>query len=167
MPTVMWIIIGIVSIWAIIKRKQTKNKNTKLYMVVLLFFSLGSMANAKEQGAEYSIQGKIMVSQLRGDIYIFLVDTDAFNHIYTGVDTVIIKADSKIVDFSFTNVKACIYGIRCFQDLNGNKILDKGLFGPTEPYGFSWNKGKTFPFKFKDISFKVEDDYNVTIIMEN
>jgi len=35
--------------------------------------------------------------------------------------------------FVFNDVKAGIYGIRCFQDQNNDGKLNIGMFGPSEP----------------------------------
>jgi len=163
----MWIVIGIVSIWAIMKRKSKRRKNLKTCTIILFLFSLSVMPNAKAQDSEQCINGSIFVTQLTGDIYVFLVNSETFGIPLSGIDTIIIKAKAKTIHFNFTQVKPGIYGIRCFQDLNCNEKLDRGLFGPSEPYGFSWNKRETFPFGFNDISFKVDCNYSVTIKMKN
>ncbi|MCK7514820.1 MAG: DUF2141 domain-containing protein [Desulfobacterales bacterium] len=62
------------------------------------------------------------------------------------------------VHFLF-NLPAGRYGVRCFLDLNGNGRLDKGPFGPTEPWGMSWNGARRAGFpKFGDIAFRVDRD---------
>ena len=65
----------------------------------------------------------------------------------------------KSAAFSFTDVAPGWYCINCFLDLNGNGILDKGLFGPTEP----WNIYKRPQImlgrpQFKDAAFYVDKD---------
>jgi len=61
--------------------------------------------------------------------------------------------------FSFTNVPEGTYGIRCFQDLNGNKILDRGAFGPVEPCGTYRPSRPAFRAPtFEEVAFKVDKD---------
>ena len=163
----MWIVIGIISFWVTLKRKLKRRGSPKSCFITLLFCFICFLTHAKGQDAKYTIHGDILVSQLNGDIYIFLINSETFKIPLSGIDTVIMKANKKNISFCFTNVKAGVYGIRCFQDLNDNGKLEKGFFGPSEPYGFSWNRKITFPFGFYDISFKVADDYNVKIKMEN
>ena len=56
------------------------------------------------------------------------------------------------------------YALLLFQDLNGNKKLDVGLFGPKEPYGFSNNPEILFlPPSFEDVLFEIKSDQNITI----
>lgn len=163
----MWIVIGIVTIWAIMKRKSKRRKNLKTYTIILSLVSLGILLNAKAQNPNQGIYGSISITQLKGDIYIFLVNAKTFSIPLSGIDTIILKVKEKTIHFNFPHVNSGIYAIRCFQDLNYNKRLDRGLFGPTEPYGFSWNKQNTFPFGFNDVSFKVDCNYSVIIKMEN
>ena len=61
---------------------------------------------------------------------------------------------SKVVD-----VPSGSYAIIVYHDTNGDKILNKGMFGkPTEQYGFSNNKFGAFGKKppFQDALFNVE-----------
>lgn len=61
--------------------------------------------------------------------------------------------------FSFTNVPEGTYGIRCFQDLNGNRILDRGALGPEEPWGMYRPSKEAFRAPtFEEIAFKVDKD---------
>jgi len=57
----------------------------------------------------------------------------------------------------------CYVGSRCFQDLNRNQKLDRGMFGPKEPYGLSWKDDKCFPFDFDDVSFTVNKNLIINI----
>jgi uncharacterized protein (DUF2141 family) len=98
---------------------------------------------------------------------VFLIDETTFKTPQTGVDTLILKPIASIVNFTFNSCQKGTYGIRCFQDLNNNGILDKGMFGPAEPYGFSWKFSKKFPFDFSDISFLAKSNSFITIKMED
>ena len=50
------------------------------------------------------------------------------------------EVQKKKVPFNFEGLQQGTYGVRCFQDVNGNGKLDKGLFGPSEPWGMSWQR---------------------------
>ncbi len=63
----------------------------------------------------------------------------------------------------FKNIPKGVYGIRCYQDLNGNMKLDKGLFGPKEPRAMSWSKGRVFPPRFVAISFLLEKNISLKL----
>lgn len=75
---------------------------------------------------------------------------------------------AKEIPFKFDDVSKGFYGIRCFQDLNSNKILDKGFLGPSEPWGMTWQRKKPAAWPvFKDIAFMVDSDiHNITIKVE-
>jgi uncharacterized protein (DUF2141 family) len=70
---------------------------------------------------------------------------------------------SKKIAYEFLSVLGGTYGIRCFQDLNGNGKLDKGLFGPSEPWALSWTVKKRFPPRFNDISFDLHEDKKLNL----
>ena len=107
-------------------------------------------------------------------IYIFLVDEETSKKPFIGIDTLIIKPNSQAVtngyiQYAFSNVKKGTYGIRCFQDLNGNGKLDKGLFGPSEPWGLSWNERRTSNWpSFNNFYFFASNDMiNVDIRLKD
>lgn len=60
----------------------------------------------------------------------------------------------------FEDIPAGTYAIACYQDSNGNKKLDRGIFNiPKEPCGFSRNKFRRFgPPSFSDVCFDLEED---------
>lgn len=66
----MWIVIGIVTIWAIMKRKSKRKKNLKTCTIMLFLFSLCFMPNAKGQDSKQCIYGSISAAQLKGDVYV-------------------------------------------------------------------------------------------------
>lgn len=57
-------------------------------------------------------------------------------------------------EFLLTDVDAGEYAIKVFQDVNDNRELDMGLFGPEEAYGFSNDAAATFgPPSWEDARF--------------
>jgi uncharacterized protein (DUF2141 family) len=59
------------------------------------------------------------------------------------------------------------YAISVFQDLNGNEILDKKLFGiPAEPYGFSISPAKfTRAPTFSESAFEYKTELELKIVL--
>jgi uncharacterized protein (DUF2141 family) len=55
-----------------------------------------------------------------------------------------------------------------FYDEDRNGVLNKGLFGPSEPWGMSFNGKKVLKWpKFSNISFKVTNDIsNILIVVK-
>jgi uncharacterized protein (DUF2141 family) len=110
---------------------------------------------------EFTISGEVLICDV-GDVYIYLVDEETAKIPMTGVQIIVIEddntnRDSLKVPFQFENVKKRVYAIRCYQDVNGNKKLDKGLFGPKEPWWLSWQEERHSGIpKFKNIAFRVE-----------
>lgn len=65
------------------------------------------------------------------------------------------------IEVKFNDIPLGEYAVAIFQDINGNKKIDKNFFGvPTEPYGFTRN------FKPK-LSAPVFSDCNVVFSVSN
>lgn len=111
----------------------------------------------------YKIEGEILFSG-EGKIYIYLVNEKVFKIPLTGLKTIILEPTKKDIAkkkmaFKFSNIKDGIYGIRCFQDQNGDGKLNRGMFGPSEPWGMSWKDEKVTRWpRFDKIAFRVTSD---------
>ena len=62
MSEAMWIVIGIVIIWAIMKRKSERRKNLKTCTIILFLVSLSVMSNAKAQDSNQCKYGSIFIT---------------------------------------------------------------------------------------------------------
>ena len=140
----------------------------KKYIFCFCFFLI--CCNAYAQPDEtYTISGKVLVED-SGVLFISLVDEKQFKIPFTGVQTRIDTITQKhleqgFVAFNFQNIPKGMYGIRVFIDKNNNQKLDRGLFGPTEPWGMSFpGKRKSGIPKFKNISFQVDNDIDGIVI---
>ena len=96
-----------------------------------------------------------------------MVDEACFKTPLTGIDTAIVKPINRLAYFKFEPQVTIIYGILYFHDVNNNGTLDKRMFCPVKPYGFSWNSGRKFPFDFSEISFNAHTNTYITIKMED
>ncbi|MCF8358737.1 MAG: DUF2141 domain-containing protein [Prolixibacteraceae bacterium] len=140
------------------KRKES----SKALLILLLAF----VFQARAQNNAANITGTLYNIERSGKVYIFLVDEKSFKTPQSGIDTLILNAGYETLNFTFVNVQKGVYGIRCFQDINGNEKLDKGTFGPVEPWGLSWKKKKKFPFKFCDIAFETDSNKQIEIFLK-
>jgi uncharacterized protein (DUF2141 family) len=125
---------------------------------------------AEEDGKEETKQedgltiGGDILFEKTGNIHIFLVTEENFTIPFTGIQKKVLtigqeEREQRNVSFTFNGIQPGIYGIRCFQDVNDNGKLDRGLFGPKEPWGMSWQGDKPAKWpKFKHISFEVTTD---------
>jgi len=110
----------------------------------------------------HGVEGDCLVFR-EGILFVYAVDESGFALPLTGFRELRLRvghaeAMAGTVHFSFA-LPLGRYGIRCFLDLNGNGRLDRGPFGPTEPWGMSWNVERRFGFpQFEDISFLVDRD---------
>ena len=67
-------------------------------------------------------------------------------------------ARAEALRFTFTEVPPGTYAIAVFQDLNGNRRLDRTPLGlPLEPYGFSNDAGRLRRPTFAGASIQVAD----------
>ena len=137
-----------------------QRKTISLFLVGV-FLLITYTAFAQVDG--FTIEGEISITEM-GDIYIFLVDEECFKTPLFGIKTLHIVIDPEDVRFGrisykFEDVPEGTYGIRCYQDVNVNGKLDRGLFGPTEPWWMSYQEESHSRFpKFKDIAFPVNSD---------
>lgn len=137
---------------------------TNILILITSFIIFGN-------NSTYTIEGEVSFKG-KGSIYILLVNEETFKK----RDAVLQKIERKLsveelskgkFEFSFENIPKGEYGIKCFIDENGNKKLDKSVFGPTEPWGMSWKDKKPFgPPKFSQMSFKLDHDIKINIEVE-
>ena len=112
------------------------------------------------------IGGEIHLKEIKknGNLYILLVTEETFKTPLHSFKKRILKiGDKEIkerkVSFIFIDIPPGRYGIRCFLDVDGNEKLNKGMFGPSEPWGMSWQGKKPLGWpKFKHIAFNVNKD---------
>src|SRR5690349_11172465 len=68
------------------------------------------------------------------------------------------------VTMSVEGVQPGNYAIAVFQDTNGNGRLDRLLFFPTEPYGFSNDIGRRSPPSFEAARITVREPTTTVIV---
>jgi uncharacterized protein (DUF2141 family) len=130
-----------------------------LISVILIWLAVVNL----EAASNYSITGWVLISE-EGVLYIYLVDDEQFSIPFTGIKELIVPIsqvhlDSGTVSFAFQNIPAGRYGIRVFMDTNDNGKLDRGLSGPKEPWGMSWQKNRVARIpRFEDIAFRLAED---------
>lgn len=139
----------------------------RVVLAVLLF--VYSTEFLFSENGTYTIEGEVLYAK-KGKIYLYLVDKEGFKTPLTGLQTIVLNTDQSDnrngrISFRFMNVRPGTYGIRCFQDTNGNRKMDRGLFGPAEPWGMSWNTKKPSGWpRFEKIAFPVNSDLKPIII---
>jgi len=131
--------------------------------VVFLLCSYSSVFGQQEQ---LSISGEILTKEKGGTIYIYLIDEAHFDVPGTGVEIISIEVNSGSMHYKFRDLASGVFALRCFQDINGNKKLDRGLFGPKEPWALTWKNEKRFPPRFEDISFDLNKDLTIDLKLE-
>ncbi|MFC1529346.1 DUF2141 domain-containing protein [Gemmatimonadota bacterium] len=138
--------------------------------LTILFVLLLAAEPASAQQELYTIEGEVRFEQ-EGGIYVYLVTEEVFGTPFTGIQDTLIQCSQEEqregrVLFQFEGITPGTYGIRVFQDLDGNGRLNRGMFGPTEPWGMSWQgeKPKKWP-KWKSIAFEVTSDIREMVIV--
>ncbi len=130
-------------------------------IIAMLMFMLPVLSSIPAEG--FMVGGEISFTQT-GDLFIQLANEEEFTKDRTPPFALILRAGPEEmkkgkVSFQFRGVPAGTYGIRCFQDVNGNQKLDRGIFGPSEPWGAYRPKRPAFRGpKFEEISFVVDRD---------
>jgi uncharacterized protein (DUF2141 family) len=130
-------------------------------MMAILFIILPILSWIPAQA--FVVEGEISFTKT-GDLFIQLVNEEEFNNDRMPPFAMILRVGPEEmkkgrVSFQFGGVSAGTYGIRCFQDVNENQKLDRGVFGPREPWGVYRPKRPAFRGpKFEEISFTVDRD---------
>ena len=123
----------------------------------------------------FKIRGEIHLKAIKkkGELYIMLVTEETFKTPLHSFKKLILKIGEKEIKekrvaFKFIDIPPGRYGIRCFLDEDGNEKLNKGVFGPSEPWGMSWQGEKSSGWpKFKHIAFNVNKDLmDIRIVVE-
>jgi uncharacterized protein (DUF2141 family) len=126
---------------------------SKITLQVLIILFISTLARSNET---VSIKGTILVNEI-GTLYIYLVDKKQFKIPFSGIQKKVVRITQKNkahkIQFAFKGIPPNIYGVRAFLDTNHNKKLDRGLFGPKEPWGMSFHGKRSFGIpSFDDIS---------------
>ena len=142
----------------------------KLLLIFLLTLLIVNSINAVDE--KYNIEGKIYFKNEK-TIYIYLVDIETVKKPFTGIEKIVVRPNSNDLEIGFLNFKFYkipkgIYGIRCYQDLNENGKLDRGAFGPKEPWQLSWYcKVKSVIPTFEDFCFLLDyDKTDISLILK-
>lgn len=130
-------------------------------IIALLFLILPVLSSVPAEG--FTVGGEISFTQT-GDLFIQLATEEEFNNDRMPPFALILRVGPEEtkkgkVPFQFGGVLTGTYVIRCFQDVNENQKLDRGMFGPSEPWGVYRPKRPAFRGpKFEEISFAVDRD---------
>ena len=126
--------------------------NKPISIATTLIFATFLVTTASADTLKLRVETTTEIGSVRAAVY---SSADSFDkgEITTGAAGVVSggKADLEIY-----NLKPGTYGITLFHDLNGNKVLDRNLFGaPSEPVGFSNNPVVKFSApKFNEFKFE-------------
>ena len=137
-------------------------------MIAILFLVMPVFSWVPAEG--FTVGGEISFTKT-GDLFIQLATEEEFNNDRMPPFALVLRVGPEEimkgkVPFQFGGVPAGTYGIRCFQDVNENQKLDRGVFGPREPWGVYRPKRPAFRGpKFEEISFVVDRDI-VDVLVE-
>jgi uncharacterized protein (DUF2141 family) len=137
-------------------------------MIGILFLILPVLSWVPAEG--FTVGGEISFTKT-GDLFIQLATEEEFNNDRMPPFALVLRVGPEEmkkgkVPFQFGSVPAGTYAIRCFQDVNENQKLDRGVFGPREPWGVYRPKRPAFRGpKFEEISFSVARDI-VDVLVE-
>jgi uncharacterized protein (DUF2141 family) len=161
----MWIALSIIAIYVwLFKRKKKTMKQQILKVISVVWLTVATTGICTSQNQKVIIRGEIHATvQNKGKVIVYLIDEKSFKTPLTGIDTVILNPSGKIIHFEFEATEGKMYGVRCYHDINNNGCLDKGMFKPVEPYGFSQESRRRIPLNFTDISFTA-NSYTYIII---
>ncbi|HOE17943.1 MAG TPA: DUF2141 domain-containing protein [Syntrophorhabdaceae bacterium] len=133
----------------------------KPFLIVILFVVCS--VDVSGQQAIFTVSGEISFPGT-GDLYVQLITKEEFDSDRDAGFGIIVAVGPEDVKkgralFAFTGVPGGRYGIRCFQDVSGTGKMEKGMFGPKEPWGTYRPARPAFRApRFDEISFEVNKD---------
>ena len=161
------------------RQERVKRKFLACFFFLVIVVCTGDSSAQSSPDSDgkqvYKIAGEILLKEIKkgGSLYVMLVTEESFKKPLHCFKKMIFKiGDKEIkekrVSFEFTEIPPGTYGIRCFLDEDGNEKLNKGAFGPSEPWGMSWQGEKPIGWpKFKYISFDVNKDImDIRVVVE-
>lgn len=107
------------------------------------------------------------IAKRTGKVYVGLATNDAT---FTGSSWKTIAVDVPATGETtamFNNLPVGTYAIRVYQDINGNKQLDRAGMMPSEPFGFSKIAMLTGPPIFSEAAFDLTEDMRMKVLMQN
>ncbi len=144
------------------------NPVTGLSAALVLAASVTMTARAsavEEQATAAAAPLVVTVSGFRaetGNLLVGLYSDEAGWNSGSSVRSTRALIDNGVITVQFDGLEPGTYGLKMYQDLNGNNALDSSAMGiPTEPYGFSNNARGTFgPASWSAASFTVSAGEN-------
>ena len=143
--------------------KESLILSMRIYLIAIVLFLFGTGHSLYAQPHTLTVEIEQVVPG-RGVLKISLYDAPG-SFLEQGLE----KHQSDLEEggstrFVFDQIPPGEYAIAVIQDSNKNGTLDKGMFGPTEPYGFSNDAGCLFgPPSFEDASFELTGNREMTI----
>jgi len=120
----------------------------------LLAGALLGTTSARAEPSNSTVSGHVLGASGKYAVYVALWRRDGFlEHPAEGI-----RLEARAAkEFAF-HVSPGSWALSAFEDKNGNGVLDRGFFGPKEPFGFwrpftAWHKPK-----FDDVAFVVKHD---------
>lgn len=142
----------------------------KAHFVSIAFTLFGVLSAISVHAQDKTYKLTVYIPEIAsrvGKLYVGLANNeDTFTNASWKTATVDVPATGEIT-IVFDGLPAGQYGVRLFQDLNGNKELDMGGIIPSEPFGFSKITMLLGPPDFSDAAFELTGDMRVKVLMLN
>ena len=95
------------------------------------------------------------LEEIKGEVLVVVYDSATGMKNHQAFKTDIKAVTEKNMLIHFTDVPEGEYAVMVYQDLDGNKKLNRNLIGiPNEPYGFSNNPSLMGPPRFEQLRFQ-------------
>ena len=133
----------------------------KIISITFFIMSIASSLVFADQDSTYTISGQITNFNHHDTLYMALFNSEQSfcnEKMFMRKRFSPEKLQQDTVFFRFDSIPEGYYLIAVYQDLNGDRKLNKGFFGPTEPYLiYQPRYGKLRP-KFNKCKFQVHED---------
>lgn len=140
-----------------------RNKKFFLFPLLLLFTS-GMQTRAQQHTLQVEVTN---IASAKGEIWfaLFLGEKGFPEKSENAYRTARVKAEQRIISFTFKELPAGNYALAVFHDENGDGKMNKNMFGvPKEAFGFSNNVKSLLraPY-FKECAFTIPKQQKIEI----
>lgn len=139
------------------RRYERTDARLGAVLVLLLGMASADAAGQGPQAATVAIGGEIRFEK-KAPVFLQLLAQDANGQEFVAREQVIALAPEDLrrgrLRFEFADLAPGRYALKAFQDTNGNRKIDIGVFGPREPWAtYRLARPKLRPPRFDEMAF--------------
>lgn len=131
--------------------------------LILFLLFIAGCSTPKNTRTQTGIELVFHLQRTGGNLMIAVFDNPGNFKMRKPVRTHKVPADRKQINWVVENLESPTFAVMCYQDLNGNAMLDREGYIPVEPWGMSNNPVLTAPPEWNQIAVNRNQTSNIHI----